>query len=148
MLYTDGACTPNPGRGGWAAILEFMGTEKELVGGCLMTTNNRMELLSVIEGLEHLTRPCIVTVVSDSKYVVDGISKRWVYNWMKKPNFGGKKNPDLWKRLVKAVERHDITWVHIKGHAGHEYNERCDRLAVAQYAPENILEEDLGYVPN
>lgn len=142
LLFSDGACSVNPGRGGWACILQWMGQEKELSGGLDDTTNNRMELMGIIKGLEFLGASCEVTITTDSKYVVDGYTKGWVFNWMKKPNFGGKKNPDLWKRLVKACERHKVTFQWVKGHNGHPLNERCDVLAVAQYQPNMVLEVD------
>ena len=143
MLYTDGACSVNPGRGGWACILDYRGTRKTLSGGLADTTNNRMELLAVIKGLEALTKPCEVTVVTDSKYVADSIIKGWLASWLKKPNFGGKKNPDLWKRLDKLLKIHKVEFQWVKGHKGHPENEECDRLAVLAYQPENELEQDI-----
>jgi len=136
-LYTDGACSGNPGPGGWGAILEFQGTEKELSGGESSTTNNRMELTAVIEGLSALREPCIVELYSDSKYVIDGLSKGWAYSWRKN---GWKKadkkpalNPDLWEKLLNLAEIHQIHYHWVKGHAENEKNNRCDQLAVAQY---------------
>lgn len=141
-LYTDGASSGNPGPGGYGTILrtiytgsnpEFHGKliEKEFSGGYRKTTNNRMELMAVIVGLEALKNPKQkVTIYSDSKYFIEAIEKGWIYNWMKK-GFAGKKNKDLWLRLMKAYEQHDVSLVWIKGHAGHPLNERCDRLAVA-----------------
>lgn len=135
-IYTDGACSGNPGPGGWCAILVSCGKEKELSGGDSQTTNNRMELTAVIEGLRALKRRCEVTVVTDSKYVVDGITKRWAYSWRSK---GWKKsdgkpalNPELWSALLDLLDEHEVTFEWIKGHAGHPYNERCDRAAVEQ----------------
>ena len=135
-LYTDGACSGNPGPGGWGAILEWNGIEKEFSGGEAETTNNRMELTSVIEALSKLKSPCEVTLTSDSKYVCDGISKGWAASWKKK---GWKKsdgspalNPELWDRLLTLCETHRVTFVWVKGHAGHPYNERCDALAQAE----------------
>lgn len=134
-LYTDGACLGNPGPGGWAAILAYQGTEKELCGGADDTTNNQMELMAVIHGLEALKRPVSVTLVTDSKYVMDGVQK-WLAGWKrngwktaaKKP----VKNQELWQRLDRAMAPHQISWHWVKGHSGHPENERCDTLASAQ----------------
>ena len=120
-LYTDGACRGNPGPGGWGAILVYQGHEKELSGGERDTTNNRMELMAAIRGLEALKEPCKVTLTSDSVYLIDTIVKGW-----KK-----KKNTDLWERLEALLRMHDVSFVWVKGHDGHPYNERCDRLATA-----------------
>lgn len=135
-IYTDGACSGNPGPGGWGAILRCDGREKELSGGEAHTTNNRMELSGVIEALSALKFPCKVRLTTDSKYVVDGITKGWAQGWKKR---GWKKsdgkpalNPDLWEKLLELLTMHDVEFCWIKGHAGHEENERCDRLAVAQ----------------
>ena len=135
-LYTDGACSGNPGPGGWGAILEYMGHEKELSGGEENTTNNRMELTAVIEGLSKLKEPCIVELYSDSKYVIDGLQKGWAAGWKRK---GWKKsdgspalNPELWDRLLTAIAPHTITYNWVKGHAGHPFNERCDVLATTE----------------
>ncbi len=137
MLYTDGACSGNPGPGGFCAILVFGEKEKEIVGGSEQTTNNRMELSAVIEGLLALKEPCSVTVVTDSKYVSDAVSKRWLYGWKQKgwKNSAGKPTPnvDLWEKLLPLLKLHDVTFKWIKGHAGHPYNERCDVLAVEYY---------------
>ena len=136
QLYTDGACKGNPGPGGFGVILRYGGREKEISGGDSATTNNRMELLAAIVGLEALTEPCEVTLYSDSKYLVDSITKRWVYNWQKngwiKSDKKEAQNIDLWERLLPLLETHKVTFVWVKGHDGHEFNERCDRLAVAQ----------------
>lgn len=136
QLYTDGACKGNPGPGGYGAILRFGNKEKELSGGEISTTNNRMELMAAIVGLEALTEPCEVTLYSDSKYLVDSVTKRWVYSWRKN---GWKKadkkpalNVDLWERLLIMLEKHRVAFVWIRGHDGHEFNERCDQLAVAE----------------
>ncbi|TDQ81765.1 ribonuclease HI [Sphingobacterium yanglingense] len=141
-LYTDGASSGNPGPGGYGTILrtiytgsnpEFHGKliEKEFSGGFRKTTNNRMELLAVIIGLEALkNHRQKVTIYSDSKYVIDAIDKKWVHGWIKK-NFEGKKNKDLWLRLMQSYKIHEVKLVWVKGHAGHPLNERCDRLAVA-----------------
>lgn len=136
QLYTDGACSGNPGPGGWGAILRFGKYEKELSGGENPTTNNRMELTAAIEGLAVLKEKCAVTLYTDSQYVANGISKGWAKGWRKN---GWKKsdkspalNPDLWERLLELTEYHQVEIVWVKGHAGHPENERCDALAVAQ----------------
>lgn len=131
-LYTDGACRGNPGRGGWGAILVYGKFEKEMSGGEPLTTNNRMELMAAIEGLGALKESCRVTLYSDSKYLVDAFNEGWVYGWREKGWRRGKdelKNPDLWARLYELVKSHEVTFVWVKGHNGHDYNERCDRLA-------------------
>lgn len=135
-IYTDGACSGNPGPGGWCAILVCMGMEKEISGGAHETTNNRMELTAVIEALKALKRKCSVHIVTDSKYVVDGVTKGWAKSWRAK---GWKKsdgkpalNPELWGALLDELDKHEVTFEWIKGHAGHEYNERCDKAAVMQ----------------
>ncbi len=135
-IFSDGACSGNPGPGGWGAILRCDGFEKEISGGEAHTTNNRMELTGVIEALSALKYPCKVRVTTDSKYVVDGITKGWAKGWKKR---GWKKsdgkpalNPELWDKLLGLLETHDVEFAWIKGHAGHEENERCDRMAVAQ----------------
>lgn len=135
-LYTDGACHKNPGPGGYAAILVYGSIEKEISGGEPLTTNNRMELMAAIKGLSCLKESCDVTLYSDSKYMVDAINQKWVYTW-KKNNWikSDKKpalNPDLWEQLLPFLEKHTIQFVWVKGHAGHSYNERCDRLATAE----------------
>ena len=135
-LYTDGACSGNPGPGGWGAILECEGRRKELSGGEANTTNNRMELTAVIEGLSALKYSCAVTLVSDSKYVIDAITKRWVYSWKakgwKKADKSPALNVDLWEKLLIQLERHQMSYTWVRGHAGHPENERCDALAVAE----------------
>lgn len=135
-LFTDGACSGNPGPGGWGAILRFGAHERELSGGEKNTTNNRMELTAVIEGLLALKEPCDVILTTDSKYVADGLSKGWAANWKKngwrKADKKPALNPDLWDELLRLTEIHRITINWIKGHAGHTENERCDALAVAQ----------------
>ena len=135
-LYTDGACSGNPGPGGWGAILEYQGTEKEMSGGESSTTNNRMELTAVIAGLSALKEPCIVELYSDSKYVIDGLSKGWAASWQKN---GWKKadkkpalNPDLWEQLLALTRMHQLRYHWVKGHAENEKNNRCDQLAVAE----------------
>lgn len=135
-LYTDGACSGNPGPGGWGAILECNGRRKELSGGEASTTNNRMELTAVIEGLSALKYGCAVTLVSDSKYVIDAITKGWVYSWKAKGWRKADKSPalnvDLWEKLLPQLARHEMTYNWVKGHAGHPQNERCDEMAVEQ----------------
>lgn len=134
-IYSDGACSGNPGPGGYGAILVYNGKEKELSEGFAETTNNKMELLAVIVGLETLKESCKVTVTSDSKYVVDAITKGWLDSWIAKGwrKADGKPalNCELWQRLTAQLKRHDVTFVWVKGHAGHPYNERCDTLAVS-----------------
>ena len=136
-IYTDGACSGNPGPGGWGAVLIYGEHEKQLSGGEPETTNNRMELTAVIEALSLLKRPCEVTLTTDSKYVADSVTKGWVYGWQKR---GWKKgdgkpalNPDLWEKLLPLLKMHEVKFVWIKGHAGHKYNEICDRLAVSEW---------------
>ncbi len=136
FLYTDGACSGNPGPGGWGAILVFGEHRKELSGGEENTTNNRMELTAVIEGLRQLKYPCSVTLVSDSKYVIDAITLGWAKRWQKNNWMRNKKekalNPDLWEVLLSEIEKHQMTYQWVKGHAGHPENERCDELAVME----------------
>lgn len=133
-LFSDGACSGNPGPGGWGAILRFKGIEKELSGGEIETTNNRMELLAVINALESLKEPCKVIITTDSKYVCDAFLQNWIDSWQKNGwKTSGKKpvkNKELWERLIAMSSKHDLTWNWIKGHAGHPENERCDQLAV------------------
>lgn len=133
-IYTDGACSGNPGPGGYGVVLKYKEHVKELSGGCESTTNNRMELLAVIKGLEALKRPCKVTLYSDSKYIVDAMNKGWVKRWQAQGWMRGKnapaKNADLWKRILELSSKHKVTWVWVKGHADNEFNNRCDRLAV------------------
>lgn len=143
-IYTDGAAKGNPGNGGYGAILRFQGKEKELSEGFRLTTNNRMELLAVIVALEALnSSKYLVTIYSDSKYVVDAVEKGWVFGWQKK-GFKGKKNPDLWKRYIALHAKYNPSFVWVKGHAGHKENERCDQLAVAA-AEGKMLLVDEGY---
>lgn len=136
-LYTDGACSGNPGPGGYCAILRYNGHEKVVSGSEPETTNNRMELSAVIEGLKKLKRPCFVTVTSDSKYVCDAINQHWLAGWKKKnwKKSDGKPvlNPDLWQELDALLSVHRTEFVWIKGHAGHPENERCDEIAVGEY---------------
>ena len=149
-LYTDGACSGNPGVGGYGAILVHVDAngikhEKEFSQGYKMTTNNQMELLAVIVGLEALKKPCDVTVYSDSKYVVDAFNNKWIDGWIAKGwKTAGKspvKNVELWKRLLEAKKQHDVEFIWVKGHAGHEYNERCDSLAVAAGKRDDLMVE-------
>lgn len=135
-IYTDGACSGNPGPGGWGAILRYNGVEKEFSGGEKETTNNRMELTAVIASLSALKEPCEVSLTTDSKYVCDSILKGWVYSWQKnnwrKADKKKALNVDLWEQLLPLLEKHDVTFNWVKGHAGHPENERCDKLAVMQ----------------
>lgn len=136
VIYTDGACSGNPGPGGWAAILMAGGAKKELSGGEANTTNNRMELMSVISGLKALTRPCNVEVHSDSAYVVNAFSQNWIGKWASNGWKNSAKadvaNTDLWKELLELTKIHNVTFVKVKGHADNEYNNRCDELAVME----------------
>lgn len=137
-IYTDGACSGNPGPGGWGAILSFNGVEKELSGGEALTTNNRMELMAAISALEALTRPCNVDLWTDSEYLRGGITswmKGWKRNGWKTADKKPVKNLELWQRLDQAAARHNIEWHWVKGHAGHEMNERADELARAGMKP-------------
>ena len=135
-VYSDGACSGNPGPGGFGTIVVYKKYEKCISGGEAETTNNRMELLGAIAGLEALTEPCDVTLTSDSRYLVDGIEKGWAKSWRSKGWIKADKkpaaNPDLWQRLLDLLETHTVRFVWIKGHAGHPYNERCDEMAVEQ----------------
>ena len=135
-IFTDGACSGNPGPGGWGAVLRYKGNTRELSGGERETTNNRMELTAVIEALSALKEPCDVTLTSDSKYVIDAIQKGWVYGWKKKGWVKSDKKPalnvDLWEQLLPLLAYHQVEFVWVKGHAGHPENERCDQMAVAQ----------------
>ena len=135
-IYTDGACSGNPGPGGWGAILRYKETEKELSGGAADTTNNRMELTAVIEALALLKESCVVELYSDSKYVIDGLSKGWAKSWQKRGWIKSDKkpalNPDLWERLLALTDRHEMHYHWVKGHAENEKNNRCDQMAVAE----------------
>ena len=132
-IYTDGACRGNPGKGGFGAILVYGGHEKEISGGERETTNNRMELMAAITALEMLKEPCEVTLTSDSKYMIDSITKGWAISWKvkgwKKADKSPALNPDLWERLLALLEVHKVDFVWVRGHNGHPYNERCDKLA-------------------
>ncbi len=136
-LYTDGACSGNPGPGGWGCILEYNGQEKELSGGEKNTTNNRMELTAVIMGLSALKEPCIVELYSDSKYVIDALEKGWAWGWKKRGWVKSDKKPalnsDLWEQLLTLTTQHQLHYHWVKGHADNPKNNRCDQLAVSQY---------------
>jgi ribonuclease HI len=143
-IFTDGASRGNPGPGGYGTILRYKQHLKELTAGYRLTTNNRMELLAVIVGLEAIKSPDLpVTIYSDSKYVVDAVEKKWVYGWQKK-GFSGKANADLWTRFLRIYPKFQVRFVWIKGHAGHPENERCDELAVQSALAPNLL-IDHGY---
>ena len=143
-IFTDGSSRGNPGPGGYGTILRYKQHEKELTEGFRLTTNNRMELLAVIVGLEAIKTDNIpVTIYSDSKYVVDAVEKKWVYGWQKK-GFAGKANADLWTRFLRIFPKHQVKFIWIKGHAGHPENERCDVLAVQSALSKNLL-IDHGY---
>ena len=146
-MYTDGGASGNPGPGGYGTLLMYGEHVKEMSEGFRLTTNNRMELLAVIVGLEALTRDGVeVDVFSDSKYVVDAVMKRWVFNWEKK-GFKDKKNPDLWQRFLRIYRKHKVTFHWVKGHAGNPLNERVDAMAVAAYQTGNLL-TDAWYEQN
>ena len=151
-MYTDGACSGNPGAGGYGTILRFKDStgkyhEKELTAGYKLTTNNRMELLAVIVGLEALKKPCKVRITSDSKYFIDAFEQKWIESWQKNNWKTASKKPvkniDLWQRLLNAMEPHDIDLVWVKGHNGHEFNERCDELAVNSSKSDNLLDDNI-----
>ena len=136
-IYTDGACSGNPGIGGYCAILTYNGTEKIISGAIKNTTNNQMELLAVIKGLEALKQPCIVNLYSDSAYVVEAFNSGWIFNWK---NNGWKtadkkevKNKDLWSRLFELYSINKVNFIKVKGHSDNEYNNRCDKIAVSEY---------------
>lgn len=135
-LYTDGACSGNPGPGGYGAILIYKGVEKEISGGELNTTNNKMEIMAVLKGLEMIKEPCNVTVYSDSAYVVNSVQMGWLESWRKnnwkKADKSKVKNIDLWEKLLEFMQIHNIKFVKVKGHSDNEYNNRCDKLAVAE----------------
>jgi ribonuclease HI len=140
IIYTDGSAKGNPGNGGYGVVLLSGGYQKNLSQGYLLTTNNRMELLAVITGLESLKRSCDVMIYSDSKYVIDSVDKGWVFGWQKKA-FKGKKNPDLWKRFLKIYKQHQVKFTWVKGHAGNKYNEVCDVLAVNAAESKNLIHD-------
>ena len=151
VIYTDGACSGNPGAGGYGVVLIYGGTKRELSEGYRLTTNNRMEVLAVIKGLEALKEPCQVTLYSDSKYVVDAIQKGWVTKWKANGWYRNKKerasNVDLWERLLVQLERHQVTFQWVKGHADNPGNERCDELARGAIAAGNLLEDENYQMP-
>ena len=136
-IYTDGACSGNPGPGGWGAVLIYNGVEKQLSGSEKETTNNRMELSAVITALKALKEPCKVTLTTDSKYVCDAINKGWINSWKKNSWKKADKKPvlniDLWQELLPLLDKHRVEFIWVKGHNGHKYNEICDKLAVAEY---------------
>ncbi len=142
IIHTDGACSGNPGPGGWGAIMQFKGRERELSGGDVLTTNNRMELLAAIESLKALTRPCVIDLYTDSTYVRDGITK-WIANWKKNGWRTAAKKPvknvELWQELESQIDRHDVALHWVKGHAGDEWNERADELARQAMAPYKVI---------
>ena len=150
QIYTDGSCLGNPGPGGWGAILRWSGNSRELSGGFALTTNNRMEILAVVEALAALKEPCLAELYTDSQYVCNAVEQRWLANWQrngwktsaKKP----VKNRDLWERLLCLLERHQVRFIWIRGHVGHPENERCDELARA-VARGSSLHADPGFVP-
>ncbi len=146
-IYTDGACSGNPGTGGYGAVLLYKGVRKELSQGYKNTTNNRMEMLAVIKALEILKEPCKVTLYSDSKYVVDSITKGWVYSWKKKNWIKSDRkkalNVDLWERMLKLLDIHDVNFVWVKGHANNVENERCDELARNAIISGNLIEDEM-----
>ncbi len=145
QLFTDGSSRGNPGPGGYGAILRYGAHEKELTQGFRLTTNNRMELLAVIVGLEAITRPELpVLIVSDSKYVIDAVEKRWVFNWAAKADFAKKANEDLWRRFLKVFAQRKVSWRWVRGHQGHAENERCDQLAVQSALGGGLLRDE-GY---
>lgn len=153
-IYTDGACSGNPGKGGYGIVLRYKKSDgtyvsKELSQGYENTTNNRMELLAAVVALESLTKKCDVTLYSDSKYLIDAIEQNWLENWVAKGWKTASKKPvknvDLWKRFIEIKEKHNVKFVWVKGHAGHEFNEICDKLAVEAYN-ETDLKQDSGFV--
>ncbi|MFN5055391.1 MAG: ribonuclease HI [Bacteroidota bacterium] len=147
-IYTDGAARGNPGRGGYGAILMWKNESKEISAGFIHTTNNRMELLSVIAALESLTRKELdIEIYSDSKYVVQAVNEGWLENWMRTDFKGGKKNRDLWTRFHQLYKQHHIKFIWVKGHTSNPYNQRCDELATAAADGKN-LQEDKGYTEN
>ncbi len=149
-LYSDGSCLGNPGRGGYGIILEYNGKSKEMNQGYTLTTNNRMEILGVIVGLQALKEKCHVEIYTDSQYVINAIKKAWLANWQKNgwktANKKDVKNKDLWEILYKELQKHSINFNWIKGHSGHPMNERCDALAKEAAEKKDLL-EDKGYIP-
>ncbi len=144
IMYTDGAAKGNPGPGGYGVILKYKDKRREISQGYRLTTNNRMELMAVIVGLEAIKQPgWKVRIYSDSKYVVDAVTRGWLWNWQK-TGFKKKKNVDLWKRFIPLYKKHDVEFKWVKGHAGHPENERCDQMAVAAAGGDNLL-TDSGF---
>lgn len=145
-IYTDGACSGNPGVGGYGIVLKYGDVIREISQGYKLTTNNRMELLGVIIALEHLREDCNVNLYSDSKYVVDAINLGWAKKWKENNWMRNKKekalNTDLWERLFVLLQKHNVTFIWVKGHADNEYNNRCDRLAVASMKEDNLLDDE------
>lgn len=142
QIYTDGACSSNPGPGGYGAILKYGNYTREISGGYRTTTNNRMELMGIIKSLGELKRPCIIQLYSDSRYIVDAMTKGWVANWIKnnwrRSDGSPAKNVDLWKRIIELSRPHRITWIWVKGHSDNELNSRCDQLAVQASKGEDL----------
>lgn len=138
LLYTDGACSGNPGPGGWAALLLWNGKEKELSGGCSDTTNNRMEMRAVIEGVRALKKPCHIKIHSDSALIINAFTKHWIRNWLKngwrKADKKPVENRELWEEMIQVLKSHQVEWIKVKGHSDNELNNRVDRLAVAAAA--------------
>lgn len=147
-IFTDGACSGNPGKGGYGVILKYNGVSKEISEGFLLTTNNRMEILAAIKGLEALKEPCTVTLYSDSKYLVDSVNQGWLIKWQKNNWYRTKnekaKNVDLFKRLLMLLDKHKVEFVWVKGHAGHIENERCDHLATSAILGENLSIDNIS----
>ncbi len=147
LLYTDGACSGNPGPGGYGVVLRYNGREREISEGFRLTTNNRMELLAAIVGLEALKEPCEVELYSDSKYLTDALNKGWLSSWQargwKKADKSPVLNVDLWQRLIPLMEKHSVKLIWLKGHDGHPENERCDFLARTAYSSDNLSEDSL-----
>lgn len=145
-IFTDGACSGNPGPGGYGTILQFGSATKELSAGYIQTTNNRMELMAIIAGLEALKEPCNINLYSDSRYIVDAVNQRWVYKWQAnrwmRNNKERAKNIDLWMRLLPLLEKHKVIFNWVKGHAGHPENERCDELAVAAAQGDDLMVDE------
>lgn len=145
-IYTDGACSGNPGKGGYGVVLKFGDATKELSQGFKLTTNNRMEILAAVKGLEALKYSCNVKLYSDSKYLVDSVNQGWIVKWQKNNWMRTKsepaKNVDLFKRLLKLLEMHSVEFIWVKGHAGHPINERCDELGVSAYNGNNLIDDE------